>query len=89
MVFNGFTKGILIGVGVSAVAFYAYKRNEEKVDDFLRAHGVPIKQPTVKDYAEMSLEELMQVKEDVEDIIAEREINGTDEVIVCEAPAEA
>ena len=28
-------KGILIGVGVSAVGFYAYKHNEEKVDAFL------------------------------------------------------
>ncbi len=88
MVFNGFVKGAIIGVGVSAVAFYAYKRNEEKVDTFLRSHGIPVKHAKVKDYSDMSLEELMQIKEDVEDVIAEREINGTDEVIVCEAPAE-
>ncbi len=87
MVFNGFVKGAIIGVGISAVAFYAYKRNEDKVDDFLRSHGVPIKQAKAKDYSDMTLEELMQVKEDVEDIIAEREINGSEEVIICEAPA--
>ena len=39
-------KGILIGVGVSAVGFYAYKHNEEKVDNFLRSHGVKVKTPT-------------------------------------------
>ena len=36
-------KGILIGVGVSAVGFYAYKHNEEKVDNFLRSHGVKVR----------------------------------------------
>ena len=28
-------KGILIGVGASAAAFYLYKRHEDKVDSFL------------------------------------------------------
>ena len=37
---NPMVKGALIGVGVSAVAFYAYKHNEEKVDNFMRRHGV-------------------------------------------------
>ena len=32
---NSVWKGILIGVGVSAVGFYAYKKNEDKVDAFL------------------------------------------------------
>ena len=35
---NPLVKGILIGVGVSALGFCAYKHNEEKVDDFLRRH---------------------------------------------------
>ena len=33
-------KGILIGVGVSAVGFYAYKKNEDKVDAFLRRETI-------------------------------------------------
>ena len=41
---NSLWKGILIGVGVSAVGFYAYKKNEDKVDGFLRRHGMDIKQ---------------------------------------------
>ena len=40
---NSVWKGILIGVGVSAVGFYAYKKNEDKVDNFLRRHGMNIK----------------------------------------------
>ena len=42
---NPLVKGILIGVGVSALGFCAYKHNEEKVDDFLRRHGVKVKSP--------------------------------------------
>ena len=61
-------KGILIGVGVSAVGFYAYKHNEEKVDNFLRSHGVKVKTPTA-----MSVEDLMRTKESIEDLIAEKE----------------
>ena len=41
---NTVWKGILIGVGVSAVGFYAYKKNEDRVDGFLRRHGMDIKQ---------------------------------------------
>lgn len=37
---NNLVKGILIGVGVSAVGFYLYKKNEEKVDSFLRGRGM-------------------------------------------------
>ena len=32
---NSAWKGILIGVGMSAVGFYVYKKNEDKVDAFL------------------------------------------------------
>ena len=54
-------KGILIGVGVSAVGFYAYKHNEEKV-----------KTPTAG-FETMSVEDLMRTKESIEDLIAEKE----------------
>ncbi len=65
-------KGILIGVGVSAIGFYAYKQNEEKVDNFLRSHGMKVKTPTAG-FETMSVEELMRTKESIEDLIAEKE----------------
>ncbi len=65
-------KGILIGVGVSAIGFYAYKQNEEKVDNFLRSHGVKVKTPTAG-FETMSVEDLMRTKENIEDLIAEKE----------------
>ena len=82
---NGFLKGLLVGVGVSAVGLYLYKANEEKVDDFLRAQGIPIAQPGKKNYANYSVEELMRTKEDIEDLIAERETNEDENVIVCDS----
>jgi hypothetical protein len=65
-------KGILIGVGVSAIGFYAYKQNEEKVDNFLRSHGMKVKTPTAG-FETMSVEDLMRTKESIEDLIAEKE----------------
>ena len=55
---------------MSAVGFYAYKHNEEKVDNFLRSHGVKVKTPTAET---MSVEDLMRTKESIEDLIAEKE----------------
>jgi len=68
---NNLVKGILIGVGVSAVGFYLYKKN--KVDSFLRGHGMDIK-PRGSNYETMSVEELMRTKESIEDLIAEKEM---------------
>jgi len=70
---NNLVKGILIGVGVSAVGFYLYKKNEEKVDSFLRGRGMDIK-PSGLNYEAMSVEELMRTKETIEDLIAEKEM---------------
>ena len=50
-------KGAAVGVGVCAVGYYIYKKNQTKVD------------------ANMSLEELMESKELIEDLIAEKEVN--------------
>ena len=69
---NPLVKGILIGVGVSALGFCAYKHNEEKVDNFLRSHGVKVKTPTAG-FETMSVEDLMRTKESIEDLIAEKE----------------
>ena len=66
-------KGMLIGVGVSVVGFCAYKHNEDKVDDFLRRHGVKVKTPTAG-FETMSVEDLMRTKETIEDLIAEKEL---------------
>lgn len=80
---NTVWKGILIGVGVSAVGFYAYKKNEDKVDGFLRRHGMDIK-PHGADYETMSVEELMRTKETIEDLIAEKEMQ--EQSVTVEAP---
>ena len=66
-------KGILIGVGVSAVGFYAYKKNEDRVDGFLRRHGMDIRQRGTV-YEAMSLEVLKRTKETLESLIAEKEM---------------
>ena len=70
---NPMTKGILIGVGVSAVSFYAYKKNEAKVDSFVRNDGINVKTPT-PDFKTMSVDDLMRTKENIEDLIAEKEM---------------
>ena len=70
---NDLVKGILIGVGVSTVGFYLYKKNEEKVDSFQRDRGLDIK-PRGTNYETMSVEELMRTKETIEDLIAEKEM---------------
>ena len=70
---NNLVKGILIGVGVSAVGFYLYKKNEEKLDRFLRNRGMDIR-PSGSPYAPQTVEELMRAKETIEDLIAEKEM---------------
>ena len=83
---NSLLKGVLIGVGMSAVGFYVYKKNEDKVDSFLRRHGMNIRQHGA-DYETMSVEELMRAKENIEDLIAEKEMQ--EQTITVEATAEA
>ncbi len=86
---NPLVKGILIGVGVSALGFCAYKHNEEKVDDFLRRHGVKVKSPAAG-FETMSVEDLMRTKETIEDLIAEKEMQDQSVTVESEAtPAEA
>ena len=83
---NPLVKGILIGVGASLVGFCAYKHNEDKVDAFLRRHGVKMKSPAAG-FETMSVEDLMRTKETIEDLIAEKEMQ--DRSVTVEAvPAE-
>ncbi len=68
-------KGALVGVGVCAAGYYLYKKNQNQVNDFLRNQGINVPTVNHKDYKNMSIEELMETKELVEDLIAEKEIN--------------
>lgn len=69
-------KGVAIGVGVCVVGYVAYKKNEESVNAFLNNHGFNIETNNGTDYYSMSLEKLMETKEAIEDIIAEKDLNG-------------
>ena len=82
---NPLVKGILIGVGASVVGFCVYKHNEEKVDNFLRRHGVKVKSPAAG-FETMSVEDLMRTKETIEDLIAEKELQ--DQSVTVEAASE-
>lgn len=82
---NPLVKGILIGVGASVVGFCVYKHNEEKVDNFLRRHGVKVKSPAAG-FETMSVEDLMRTKETIEDLIVEKELQ--DQSVTVEATSE-
>lgn len=74
--------GALVGVGVCAVGYYIYKKNQNKVDDFLRQQGINVPSQSAN-FSNMSLPELMETKETLEDLIAERQLEsqGTSEVV--------
>jgi len=72
--------GMVIGIGVAAVGYYAYKKNQPAVDDFLRRQGIQLPESSGNNYATMTLEELVAEKEHLEDIIAERELATNKEV---------
>ncbi|MDF2922122.1 MAG: hypothetical protein K0R57_1036 [Paenibacillaceae bacterium] len=78
---NDHIKGALIGVGICAVGYYVYKKNQEQVDSFLRNQGINVTPKASKDYRSMSLEELMETKELIEDIIAEKESQSIPEAV--------
>lgn len=65
--------GFAVGVGAAAVGFYLYKQNQQKVDTFLRQHGIDMPAVGTVDIDGLSLEQLVSEKERLEDIIAERE----------------
>jgi hypothetical protein len=66
--------GFAAGLGAAAVGFYVYKKNQARVDDWLRQHGVNVPGSSSQNPASMSLEELVREKERFEDMIAEREM---------------
>lgn len=65
--------GFAVGIGASAVGFYLYKKNQSKVDAFLQEHGIQISSVFEKDPKSMTLKELIIAKEELEDMIAEKE----------------
>ena len=86
--FNCFTNcplvtGIAIGVGASARGFCLYTANEEKVDSFLRRHGINVKTPSAG-FETMSVEDLMRTKENIEDLIAEKEMQEKSVIVEAE-----
>ena len=68
--------GAVAGVGAVAVTYYLYKKNQNKIDDFLRKQGINVKSSNQTNYENMSLEELVTVKENLEDLIAEKELGA-------------
>jgi hypothetical protein len=71
--------GFAIGLGVSTLGYYLYKRNQSKIDAFLGEHGIQISSAFEKDPRSMSLKELIMAKEELEDIIAEKEFAEKEE----------
>ena len=67
--------GALIGVGVVAAGYYIYKKNQSQVDSFMKKQGINLPNNMGKDYRHMSVVELMETKELIEDILAEKQIN--------------
>ncbi|APF27570.1 hypothetical protein B2H94_04940 [Clostridium sporogenes] len=81
---NDHIKGALVGVGVCAAGYYVYKKRQTQIDDFLKKQGINVASKSNKDYSQMSLEELMETKELLEDLIAEKEITTCSSEGCCE-----
>ena len=73
MVTSQHLTGFAVGLGVAAVGFYAYKKNQTAVDEFLRSNGIPVPDTGRTDPSSWTLEELVKEKEKLEDVIAERQ----------------
>lgn len=66
--------GAAVGVGVAAVGFYLYQKNQDKINEFLRTHGLDIPVSDKQPIETMNIEDLATLKERIEDLIAEREL---------------
>lgn len=71
--------GFVIGLGAAAAGFYFYKKNQKQVDEWLRKQGIELPVTPGGDYGNMSLEDLVLEKEQLEDLIAEREYAAEEE----------
>ncbi len=81
--------GLILGVGISALGFYLYKKNEGQVNEWLRSQSInfPFSASPAKEQSGMSVEELLREKERLEDLIAEREMAEKSETQAAPAPA--
>lgn len=70
-----FVTGALAGAGVAALGYYLYRKNQDKVDGFLRQQGFNIPLSQGASFDSMDIEELVLNKERLEDLIAEREMS--------------
>jgi hypothetical protein len=68
--------GFAVGIGAAVVGFYMYKKNQPAVDEWLRKQGINLPNAGIREYATLSLEELVAEKERLEDLIAEREYDA-------------
>ena len=66
--------GAAVGVGVAAVGFYLYQKNQDKINEFLRSHRLDIPVSDKQPIESMNIEDLATLKERIEDLIAEREL---------------
>ena len=66
--------GAAVGVGVAAVGFYLYQKNQDKINEFLRSHGLDIPVSDKQPIESMNIEDLATLKERIEDLSAEREL---------------
>lgn len=71
---NKFLLGAAVGFGTAVTGYYLYKKNQDKVDSFLREQGFHLPPSKEVGYQDMSLEDLMLNKERIEDLIAEKEM---------------
>jgi len=79
--------GFVIGLGAAAAGFYLYKKNQKQVDDWLRKQGIHLPASAGGDYDSMTIEELVRAKEDLEDLIAEREYEAEQQTAEAEETA--
>ena len=78
---NGITKNHLVG---TTVIFYLYKKNQAKVDEFLRKQGINIKSSSCASLENLDIEGLTEMKEHIEDLIAEKSAAEFVEEIIVE-----
>lgn len=77
--------GFVVGVGVAATGYYVYMKNKDKVDAFLIKNGINVNTAKTDDLSVLTLEELLLKKEQVEDIIAEKEMEIEQQPVITEA----
>jgi hypothetical protein len=81
--------GAIVGVGLAALGFYMYKKNEAQIDEWLRRQSItlPFTGMQAKDSSGKSLEDLLREKERLEDLIAEREMAEKSKTQAAAGPA--